>query len=86
MLIPLLMWLVGWELIILILEGVGGGVGDRCFPVVRGSCCSQGVGFVMDDLCLYCLWRRDLIYISFLSFLMFHFYIGRKAKFHFLIF
>ena len=43
-LIPLSMWLVIWELTILILEGMGGGVGGRCFPGVRDGFCSQAVG------------------------------------------
>lgn len=41
---------------------------------------------VMDDLCLYHLWRRDLFYVSVPSFLTFHSYIGRKARFNFQIF
>ena len=36
---------------------------------------------LMDDLCLYHLWRRDLFYVSVLSFLAFHSYIGRKISF-----
>jgi len=40
MLMCLLTWLVSWELIILILDGVGGSVGDRWFPDVRDTFCS----------------------------------------------
>lgn len=47
---------------------------------------SRQLVVVMDDLCPYCLWRRDLFYVSVLSLLTFHSYIGRNTKFYFLIF
>lgn len=47
---------------------------------------SRQLVVVMDDLCLYCLWRRDLFYVSVLSLLTFHSYIGRNTQFYFLIF
>lgn len=50
------------------------------------GCVPRQLAVVIDDLCLHCLWRRHLFYVSVRSFLTLHSYMGRKARFHFPIF